>query len=151
KNVAQTVKNSRIEAEIEHYIAMKEYDTIGNLVVLKGGFIGQISGNFHVNQDLDNRVRALGISPNTIRNNKDDLTWQEEKSLQEAGIDIQEFFYRIVEDTKIRKVDLPKVKYIHALREKAKELIFKETRNGYSDIALNAIRKELRETYINFK
>lgn len=54
-----------------------------------------------------------------------------------------------MEKVRIRKEDLPKVRYILSLREKTKELIFKES-GGYSDTALNHIRAGLKSTYDEF-
>src|ERR1019366_805605 len=142
-------KTEKIQEEVECYIKLNQYDNIGNLVILTDGFVGIISDKFHINEELDNKVRTLGLDPGNIRYNRKNLSWKEEETLKNNGIDINDFYYRVVENVRIRKDDLPKVKYIHSLREKTKELIFKESA-GYSDIALNSIRANLKTTYNEF-
>ena len=142
-------KTEKIQEEVERYIKLNQYDNIGNLVILTDGFVGIISDKFHINEELDNKVRTLGLDPGNIRYNRKNLSWKEEETLKNNGIDINDFYYRVVENVRIRKDDLPKVKYIHSLREKTKELIFKESA-GYSDTALNSIRANLKTTYDEF-
>jgi len=100
---------------------------------MKDGSVGIISDKFHINEELDNKIRALGLDPGTIRHNRKNLSWKEEETLKNKGIDISDFYYRVVENVRIRNEDLPKVRYIQSLREKTKELIFKES-GGYSDM-----------------
>jgi N12 class adenine-specific DNA methylase len=142
-------KTEQINAEVERYIKLNQYDSIGNLVVLKDGFIGTISDKFHVNEELDNKVRNLGLNPADARYGRKNLSYKDEELLKNNGIDINDFYYRVVENARVRKDDLPKVKYIHSLREKTKELIYKEA-GGYSDAALNSIRADLKITYDEF-
>lgn len=147
----KTVKNKteEIQAETERYIRLNQYDNIGNLVVMKDGVVGIISDKFHVNEELDNKIRTLGLDPGSIRYNRKNLSRKDEETLTNNGIDINDFYYRVVEKVRIRKEDLPKVRYIQSLREKTKELIFKES-SGYSDTALNSIRANLKATYDEF-
>jgi N12 class adenine-specific DNA methylase len=142
-------KTEEIKTEVERFIKLNQYDNIGNLVVLKDGYVGAISDKFHVDEKLDNKVRSLGIDPGKIRYNRKDLNFNDEEALRNNGIDINDFYYRVVENVRIRKDDLSKVKYIHSLREKIKELIYKEA-GGYSDIALNNLRANLKATYDEF-
>ncbi|HET7116099.1 MAG TPA: helicase-related protein [Hanamia sp.] len=142
-------KTEEIQAETERYIRLNQYDNIGNLVVMKDGIVGIISDKFHINEELDNKIRALGIDPGSIRYDKKNLNRKDEEALANNGIDINDFYYRVVEKVRIRKEDLPKVRYIQSLREKTKELIFKES-GGYSDTALNHIRGNLKSTYDEF-
>ncbi|MDQ2719363.1 MAG: hypothetical protein M3Z26_06320 [Bacteroidota bacterium] len=142
-------KTEEIHEEVERFIKLNQYDNIGNLVVLKDGFVGIISDKFHLNEKLDNKVRGLGLDPGNIRYNRKSLSWKEEETLKNNEIDINDFYYRVVENVRIRKEDLPKVGYIHTLREKTKELIYKEA-GGYSDAALNNIRAKLKATYDEF-
>ena len=148
-NQKRANKTEQINAEVERYIKLNQYDSIGNLVVLKDGFIGIISDKFHVNEELDNKVRNLGLNPSDIRYDRKTLSYKDEELIKNKGIDINDFYYRVVENVRIRKDDLPKVKYIHTLREKTKELIFKEA-GGYSDAALDSIRAGLKSTYAEF-
>ncbi len=148
-NKTRKNKTEEIHAEVERYIKLNQYDNIGNLVVMKDGFVGVISDKFHINEELDNKVRGLGLDPGNIRYNRKNLSWKEEETLKNNGTDINDFYYRVVENVRIRKDDLPKVKYIHSLREKTKELIYKES-GGYSDTALNSIRANLKATYDEF-
>lgn len=142
-------KTEEKQAETEKYIRLNQYDNIGNLVVMKDGVVGIISDKFHINEELDNKIRTLGLDPGSIRYNRKNLSWKDEETLTQNGIDITDFYYRVVEKVRIRKEDLPKVRYIQSLREKTKELIFKES-GGYSDIALNHIRAGLKSTYDEF-
>ncbi|MDE3185127.1 MAG: hypothetical protein KGM16_17085 [Bacteroidota bacterium] len=148
-NKIQGNKTEEINAEVERYIQLNQFDNIGNLIVMKDGSVGIISDKFHINEELDNKIRALGLDPGSIRHNRKNLSWKDEESLKNNGIDISDFYYRVVENVRIRKDDLPKVRYIQSLREKTKELIFKES-GGYSDIALNNIRANLKATYEEF-
>lgn len=148
-NHSAKVTTDRINAKLERLAAMKQYDSIGNLVTLTDGFIGRISSMFHINETLDASVRNLGIDPDTIRHRESELTLQEKTKLREAGIDTKSFHYRIVEPVRIKKDDLPKVKYIQTLREGTKELILKESL-GYSDVTLDNIRSALKATYHEF-
>lgn len=148
-NHTAKANTEKINAEVERFVAMMQYDTIGNLVTLTGGFKGRISAKFHTDEALDASVRNLGIDPDTIRHREAELTPQEKAKLREAGIDTKDFHYRIVEAVRIKKDDLPKVKYIQSLREGVKELIFKESLN-YSDITLENIRTSLKATYNQF-
>jgi N12 class adenine-specific DNA methylase len=147
----KTSKNrtEEIQAETERYIRLNQYDNIGNLVVMKDGIVGVISDKFHINEELDNKIRTLGLDPGSIRYNRKNLSWKDEETLANNGIDINGFYYRVVEQVRIRKDDLPKVRYIQSLREKTKELIFKES-GGYSDTTLNHIRGVLKSTYDEF-
>lgn len=147
----KTPKNrtEEIQAETERYIRLNQYDNIGNLVVMKDGIVGIISDKFHINEELDNKIRTLGLDPGNIRYDRKRLTHRDEKTLADNGIDINELHYRVIEKVRIRKDDLPKVRYIQALREKTKELIFKES-GGYSDPALDHIRTDLKSTYQEF-
>jgi len=148
-NKTRKNKTEEIHAEVERYIQLNQYDNIGNLVVMKDGSVGIISDKFHINEELDNKIRTLGLDPGSIRYDRRNLSWKDEETLKNNGIDINTFYYRVVENVRIRKDDLPKVKYIHSLREKTKELIFKES-GGYSDTALNSIRANLKATYDEF-
>jgi hypothetical protein len=148
-NQKRTNKTEVINAEVERYIKLNQYDSIGNLVVLNDGFIGVISDKFHINEELDSKVRNIGLNPGDIRYDRKNLSYQDEESLKNKGIDINDFYYRVVDNVRIRKDDLPKVKYIHILREKTKELIYKEA-GGYSDTALNSVRSGLKNTYDEF-
>lgn len=148
-NKIQRNKTEEINAEVERYIQLNQFDTIGNLIVMKDGSVGIISDKFHINEELDNKIRALGLDPGSIRHNRKNLSWKDEESLENNRIDISDFYYRVVENVRIRKEDLPKVRYIQSLREKTKELIFKES-GGYSDMALNNIRANLKATYEEF-
>lgn len=147
----RTLKNNTetILSETKRYIRLHEYDNIGNLVVMENGVVGIISDKFHVNEQLENKIKTLGIDPGSIRYNRKNLSRKDEEALAKNGIDINELFYRIVEKVRIRKEDLPKVRLIQTLREKTKELIFKES-GGYSDINLNPIRTELKAAYDEF-
>jgi hypothetical protein len=142
-------KTEEIRAETERYIRLNQYDNIGNLVVMKDGVVGIISDKFHINEELDNKIRTLGLDPGSIRYDRKNLSQKDEEMLTNNGININDFYYRVVEKVRIRKEDLPKVRYIQSLREKTKELIFKES-GGYSDTALNNIRANLKATYDEF-
>lgn len=138
------------KAEIEHFLKLNNYDAIGNLVALEGGITGIISDKFYVDEELDEKVRAIGIDPNKIRYHRDQLTWTEEEAIQNKGIDINDFYYRLVESVRIKKDDIPKVALIQDLRRKAKELIYKEGA-GYNDDALTGLRASLKSSYNDFK
>lgn len=128
-------------------VSLSDYDQIGNLVLTDDGIAGIISAETYVNDALDEKVRSLGITAATIRNNQ--LSVYEHDRLRENGIDINNFFMKVIEPVRINKTDLPKVKELIALRKLTKELLFKEM-NFFADASLELLRQNLYHNYSKF-
>ena len=67
-----------------NFIAIGQFDTIGNIVTLENGFAGVITSEYFIDAALDKQVQSIGINPGNIRNNT--LSGYDEESLQSTAI-----------------------------------------------------------------
>jgi N12 class adenine-specific DNA methylase len=130
-----------------NFIAIGQFDTIGNIVTLENGFAGVITGEYFINAALDKQVQSIGINPGNIRNNT--LSGYDEENLQSIGLTVADFQKKVVEPVRVNKIDQPKLQYIEPIRRLTKELLFKEL-NNFNDNSIEKTRADLNKAYFNF-
>lgn len=131
----------------DNYFQLGQFDSIGNIVTLENGLIGIITAENYINEENDVIAQSIGVNPNNIRNNT--ISWEEEKKLEEKGLRVADFNYKVVEPCKANKADAVKLGYIEDLRRLTKEIIYKEV-NGFNGVALSHIRQKLHRAYTDF-
>lgn len=131
----------------DNYFQLGQFDSIGNIVSLENGFTGIITAENYINDEYDAVAQSIGVNPNNIRYNT--ISWEEEKKLEEKGLTVADFNYKVVEPCRANKADTPKLKHIENLRRLFKEIIYKEV-NGFNDFALSGIRGKLHNAYVDF-
>ena len=120
----------------------------GNVVVMNDKLYA-IDDDYAVNSENDKIAQALGINPNSIRDNHGAVTYHEEQKLESAGLKVTDFLNNKLVPIKINPKAIPVAKAYNRIRIAIEALVEAEY-EGMSTNLVEDLRQRLNDMYDEF-